>query len=201
MINLKKNKLRYFINKSEEGFSLVEALVAVSIFSLAVSLVLGVLLFFVSMNRYSQARNFVVENLSFAMESMTREIRFGHTYHCGQKSGMPSLDDSSNIQSGDECKYIAFTLVREEEEEEYGEDGRRIIYYLGEGDNEGRLMKVIDGDLPGKPVTAESINIQDLNFFVRNNTPYVVIVLKGEAEVEGEKSGFNLQTSVSGRDL
>jgi prepilin-type N-terminal cleavage/methylation domain-containing protein len=67
------------------GYTLIELIVSVGIFALVMTLVSGAYLIMIAANRQAQALTNGMNNLSFALETMTREIRTGGNY-CGGTS-------------------------------------------------------------------------------------------------------------------
>ena len=64
------------------AFTLIEILVALSIFAIVVVVALAALVKIIDANKKSQTIQDAVVNMSFTMESMTRELRTGSTYYC-----------------------------------------------------------------------------------------------------------------------
>lgn len=83
--------------KNTKGFTLVEILVALMIFSLVVVVALAALVRIVDANRKAQTIQDAVINLSFTMESMTRELRTGSTYYCKVLAPGTDLSASSLV--------------------------------------------------------------------------------------------------------
>jgi prepilin-type N-terminal cleavage/methylation domain-containing protein len=77
---------------SKKGFTLVEALVSLGIFSIVVVSATGVILSVISSNKKNQAVSSVVNNLNYSIESMIRDIKTGYRYHCG-------IDPVNNLNS------------------------------------------------------------------------------------------------------
>lgn len=67
----------------KKGFTLVEALVSLGIFSIVVVSATGVILSVIDSNKKNQAVSSVVNNLNYSIESMIRDIKTGYRYHCG----------------------------------------------------------------------------------------------------------------------
>lgn len=64
------------------GFTLLEMIVALAIFSVVAVIAVGALVRVVGLNRRAQTLQSAMIDLSFALESMSREIRVGSTYYC-----------------------------------------------------------------------------------------------------------------------
>jgi prepilin-type N-terminal cleavage/methylation domain-containing protein len=77
---------------SHRGFTLIEMLVALMIFSIVVVVAMAALVKIIDANKKSQTIQNAVVNMSFTMESMTRELRTGSTYYCAV---LPSGTDIS----------------------------------------------------------------------------------------------------------
>lgn len=64
------------------GFTLVEMMVALGIFAMVVTTTVGAFLVLIASNRTLQADQIVMNNLTFLMDNMTRELRTGTNYYC-----------------------------------------------------------------------------------------------------------------------
>lgn len=69
------------------GYTLIELMVAVSIFAMVMMLSSGAYLLMIDLNRQAQGTTTGIDSLSFALESMTRSIRTGSSYNCGDTGG------------------------------------------------------------------------------------------------------------------
>ena len=70
----------------QSGFSLVEMMVAIAIFMVVAVVAVSALLKIVDADRKSKTLQDTVNNINFAMDSITREIRVGSAYTCGSGS-------------------------------------------------------------------------------------------------------------------
>lgn len=70
---------------SQAGFSLVELIVSLALFSVVVTISVGALLVLIAANDQQQKEQSIMSNLSFALDSMTREMRTGTYYFCDQR--------------------------------------------------------------------------------------------------------------------
>lgn len=68
--------------KSKYGFTLVELIVAIGLFTVIMTLVSGAYFIIIDVNRRMQATTSGINDLSFALETMTRTIRTGTSYGC-----------------------------------------------------------------------------------------------------------------------
>lgn len=170
------------------GFTLVEMIVAVSVFVVVMVSGIGALVSMTEANRKAQALRTVMDNLNFALENMTRSMRVGVDYHCGAVGDLQSPRDCAI--DGD--SFIAFT----------DSDGDRLIYRL----NNGRIEKSENLGLTYLGITAPEITIEDLRFFVQGSLegdglqPKVLVIARGVAgAAEGAETTFSVQTLASQR--
>ncbi len=71
-----------YSRESDKGFTLIEIIVAVGLFTVVMTLASGAYLIMISANRQAQSVATGINNLSFALETMTRNIRTGTDYGC-----------------------------------------------------------------------------------------------------------------------
>jgi prepilin-type N-terminal cleavage/methylation domain-containing protein len=172
----------------QAGFTLIELLTAVSLFLVVMTISMGAIIGIFDANEKVGSLKTVMDNLNFAMETMSREIRFGENYHCGTTG---TLTSPQNCLSG--ASFISFL----------SNDGVQTVYRL----NGTSLEKSINGGSTYTTITAVEINIQSLSFFVTGATadslqPRVLINIKGQAGTKSNTtSGFVVQTVVSQRLL
>jgi prepilin-type N-terminal cleavage/methylation domain-containing protein len=69
------------------GYTLVELMIAVGLFAIIMLLCSGAYLMMISLNRQAQTITTGIDNLAFALESMTRSVRTGSAYSCGAFGG------------------------------------------------------------------------------------------------------------------
>ena len=184
-------------NAPEKGFTLVEMLVAVSLFAVAATIGLGALLIINNAYRMTRAQQVAIDNLNFALESMTRSIRTGSTYDClGNLTPVVNSCTGSPNPPNDEFSLIDIS-------------GRTVHYELVEVDDRGSIHACAFTDLePCVPValTSPDVDIDTLTFYVidapgSSGQPRVVIIIKGVAGArERELTPFSLQTTITARN-
>src|SRR3989344_4857691 len=86
--------------KNSRAFTLVEMIVALGIFSIVAVVALGALVKIISANKKAQTLQASITNLSFALDSMSRELRVGTKYHCDVN---PSLSYNSDTLATAAC--------------------------------------------------------------------------------------------------
>lgn len=183
------------------GFTLIELLVSTAVFTTVMVIALGALLALAEADRKAQTLNAAVNNLSFALDSMSRTIRTGSNYHC-DNSGTLTLPQ--NCAGSDPESYIAVLAA----------DGSKVAYCFDSGTIKRQIiLPGVSGNLSSDcasanflPLTATDVLVTDLSFYVTGATvgdsiqPKVTILTSGYVPVtETRKTKFNLQTSVTQR--
>ncbi len=189
--------MKYYSKKSNSGFTLIEVLVSMSIFSIVMLVATGAVFSVIEANRKSHSLKSVMTNLNFALESMMRDIRVGTRYACDGSGDCP-------ISPGARFLYKANRDVDGDSFYDPLDNNDQIEYAL----SGGRIEKRIYGTSPSTyPITAEEITITDLKFYVigtgnsDGKQPKVVFTISGYSGAGNSKSDFNIQTTVSQRAL
>lgn len=176
------------------GFTLVELMVATSIFAVIMLVSVGALIVTLNTAKNSRASRFAMDNVNFAMESMTRSIRMGTNYTC-VTSG--TIDISSNPEPRD-CNNGSFlSFIPQDKPQDY-----RIGYQLIDG-----VLNRYDNSNSPVPIIPADVKIDKLNFIVRGSSPNdgvqasVYISIKGSVIVKGVPTSFAIQTMASQRNF
>lgn len=169
------------------GFTLLEMVVSLGLFTVVIVIGLGALMSMSAAAQKTKSISIVMDNLNFALESMTRSLRTGISYHCGVGGNIGEPADCPNGAS-----QIAFRDSL----------GRTVVYRL----QNGSIERSTDGGSVFLSVTAPEITIESMNFFVDGTTPgdsrqpRALIVVQGTAgEREREQSSFSIETMVTQR--
>ena len=172
---------------TNKGFTLIELMVAISIFIIVMTISMGSIIGVFDANRKSRSLKTVLNNLNLAVESMSKEMRFGKNYHCGL-SGI--ITAPQNCSSGD--TFMSFL----------SSGGVQITYRFNNQTIEKRV-----GSGGFIAVTAPEIVVDDLIFYTlgagTSDTlqPKVIMRIKSHAGTGKGRSDFTLQTLVSQRVL
>lgn len=151
------------------GYTLLEMIVAVGIFSIIMLTATGAFLTLIKLDREARLSNDVVTNLSFAVDSMARAIRTGTNYDCNLVSG-----GLQNCASGGSSMQFLDA------------DGRTVTYALTGGQI---VATIVSGTTVTAPLTDPRITIQTLTFYVRG---------VGTAEAAGQKTEPQVTFTVYG---
>lgn len=177
-------------NIFNKGFTLIEIMVSLSVFIIVMTTSMGAILSILDANRKSETKKTAMDNLNFALESVSRTIRFGTNFYCGTITTNPP--PANDCPSGSS----SFTLRTAE--------GLLVTYSL----SNGRIMKAVNNGT-ANPVTSPEISITRMNFYVFGSTvwpnlaqPRVLMSISGVVGTKANTSStFNLQTMVSQRKL
>ena len=177
---MKKN----IYKKNNSGFTLVEMIVAVFIFSIVMIVATTAVVTMLDANRKAQATKTVMNNLNFALDAMTRAIRVGTDYSC-----------SGSCSAGEDN----FTFI--------DSDGRTVIYRFLQAKGGGRIEREVDGG-GFLPVTAPDVHISNLTFYLEGGVqgdptqPRLLIIVRGTAgPTTRTQVAFDLQTMITQRFL
>ena len=185
------------------GFTLIEMMVAVTIFAIVMMVGVGALLSLVEANKRAQAINSVMNNLNVAVESMARSIRVGTTYHCEESIASQAPSALATPRS---CGSSGGLLLAFESSEGNSSDPNdQVVYRI----NGTQIERSLQGGINGSWValTAPEVTIESLKFYVSGTTPgdalqpRVLISIRGSAQLPKGTTNFNLQTSVVQRLL
>jgi prepilin-type N-terminal cleavage/methylation domain-containing protein len=176
---------------SQQGFTLIELMTSLAIFTIIVTISLGSILGIFAANRKSRALRAIMGNLNLAVETMSREMRYGSNYHCGSAGDITQPNDCAN---GD--TFMSFL----------SSDGIEISYRLTGTTLERR--EGASGDW--LPFVAPAVAVSGTPFYASGTgdsdslQPKVLIKIQGMAGGSGPDRGgtnFTLQSLVSQRVL
>ncbi len=176
----------------------MEMMVAIAVFSVVMVTAMSALLNVIDANNKARAIKTAINNISFALEGISKDMRMGTDYACA-RDNEPSGDCSDG---GNIIKYKSPKAT-----------GAGFVYY--KFDNSGPVGVIqqcievgatnCDFNGPYQSITSGEVDINNLTFYVLNsagitNQPKMIMTIKGEAGVKDKiKTEFDLQTSVSQR--
>lgn len=179
-------------NKFVSGFTLIELMVASSLFLVVMLIVSGSIFSVFNANNKSKNLRSVMDNLNLTLESMTRTIRFGNNYNCGSTGDISKPQDCA---SG--APSLTITDVT----------GNQVTYSTSTSAT--RISRTIGANT--YYITSPDLTLTYLRFFVLGSAPYtsadtrqprIVIVASGYVGAKAtSRSTFTIQTTVSQRDL
>jgi len=173
--------------KKQQGFTLVELIVAMSLFSIIVVVISGIFMQTVKFQKIVANRAAAIDNLGLAMEEIARGTRTGVKFTELDRVGR-------NASEG----------VTELKFENYKTPPETVRYYF-DGDD-GRIYKEIVGGGFDLPITSSNIEITDLKFILQGKNssqdsgddipPRITISMTAEGIY---KELFTIQTTVGAR--
>lgn len=150
--------------QESRGFSLIELMVSLSVFAIIMVASVGTLLTMVDANAKAQALYTATTNLSFALDSITREIRMGYNYYCSDNlSDLPADNSTKNCDGTDSTPIDGNSIAFHRER-----DDVRMGYRLNSNDeieqNVGSGWEAI--------TSHDEIRITSFKLVVQNSEPY-----------------------------
>ena len=165
--------------KMNKGFTLVEMLVAILIFSIIIGAATGVFASAIKLQRYSLAHQQLLDQTSYAMEYMSRAIRMA------QKDD-GSCFGTSNYNTSSGIGFKAY-------------DGQCWKFFLENGQ-----LKISKNDTPYE-LTSENFNVNSFDVTVSGDEsdkqPKVTIFMEIEGQGAAPQPKLKIQTTVSQSNL
>jgi prepilin-type N-terminal cleavage/methylation domain-containing protein len=222
-------KKRNLLQKTA-GFTIIEMIVSLALFSVVVTVAIGSLLLLIGSNDDLQQEQSVMTSLSFALDSMSREIRTGKSYYCvtsPSNTGSSLFSDTADLDvrlNTDEIQDCA--TGRGERDGEEGSATRfHGLAFIEAGDsitgiNDERIMYYYDsqeqmifrrvGAGSAIPILSNDIRVVNADFFVTAaeplpdgdlNQPAVTIHIEAQAANSDDDKSYFVQTTVAKRTL
>ncbi len=207
----------------QAGFSLVEMIVSLGVFSIVITIAVGALLMMIASNDQLQEEQSVMTNLSFALDSMTREIRTGTEYYCETRNSDGDVNnifnDSNDIDYilnsyTNDCPAGRSPSVHNFQGIAFKESGdsitggdERILYYFNK--NENKIFRRV-GASAAQPITSSGIHIENAEFYVTSsdsvsggdeNQASVTIFIQARDPDDPNSKLHEIQTTITQRSL
>lgn len=168
-----------------QGYTLIELVVAVGLFALVMLLASSAYFMMVGTNRQAQGVATGINNLSFALESMTRAIRTGTAFNCGGTGDCPSGANTFSFRNA---------------------SGVSVSYGL----SASAIQKTVGG--AQQALTDSSVTVSSLTFYAFGSNkppgdyqqPRVTIIVSGTVSSgPGKTEAFTVETGATmrGSDL
>lgn len=173
---------------AHRGFTLIEMIVSVGLFSVVMLVVTAAYLAIISLDKESRSTNELVVNLSYALESMARNVRTGTSYSCaGAGNGT--------------CEQLSFVDAE-----------GKMVTYLRKIDSAGSAIGQCTSGActsgTSVALTDPRISIQSLTFYVwgvgtgDGTQPQVLMTVHGTMQTSASRTvDFTIQTSATQRAL
>lgn len=192
------------------GFTIIEMLVSLALYTTVVTIAVGALLVLIAGSSRGQAEQSVMTTLTFALDSMTREIRTGSQYVCQSTtlSGQETFGTPNDCSSGaGSASNHGISFVEGGNSITGG--AKRIAYYFDK--NNATIMRRVGGADP-ESIISNTILVNRADFFVTGSTPLsaagtdtnqptVTIVIEATDESEPTAAPYIVQTTITQREL
>ncbi len=212
---------KYNLKTKSRGYTIIETMIAVSLFLIIVVAGVGALLNANLVHNKSANLRSIMDNLTFIMEDMSRHIRTGYNYRCysGDNSWSESEAQSTMLNTPRYCARGGAIVFEEayglpEKLDKPNVEDQWVYKIEAPGiDQPFNIWKSNDGGKNFTKLNDESIVIDPDSYFAvlgpehpegsltsgDLQQPLVTIVLKGEIHYKDVVTPFSLQTSVTQR--
>lgn len=194
------------LRKNKQGLTIIELLVAIFIFSILLTIIMGIYVAFSNSQNRTQIAQRLLNDAQYALESMAREVRSDKVYYdyvdCDTEINITNITDCVILQKADGT-IVAFGV-----EPDGGGIPEVISYFVKNGSTWSNGGSVFD-------ISQNDAAIDSINFIISptapgtdpltsdsaNQNPLVTIELQisTNASQSFEQVSYNLQTSVSPR--
>jgi len=190
------------VQKNKNGFTLVEMMVAIAVFSIVMVTAMSALLNVISADTKARSIKTAINNISFALEGISKDMRMGKEYGCLDNVGSPTLC----VPGGNDGVYFKSSKIVAGVSNPY-------IYYIF---TNNQIKSCVGGGVGSictgvySALTSLEVSLTSVKFYVLNNDvatpakeqPRAIITVTGKAGPTSKpqlQTDFNLQTSVSQR--
>jgi type II secretory pathway pseudopilin PulG len=196
------------ILKNKKGYTIIETMIAISLFIIIVMAGMGALLNANLLHQKSRDQRSILDNLSFIMEDISRNVRTGYNYRC--YFNLTGTMDPSAISTPRSCATGGWGIAFESADGNPAVNGDQWAYSIGSLNGETGIFKTVDGAVSFIQLTPNEIDIDTAkSYFIVTGAehvsagdrkqPFVVIKLVGTITSKNITTPFTLQTSMSQR--
>lgn len=184
-----------FNKREKSGFTLLEIIIAVALFAVVAVVALGALLTSTTANRKSKTERIALDNIGFALDDITYNVRFGKVYDCAITA---TPTDGECLLGSDSLSLLVAA-------------GTPVIYRFNGsafGAGRGAIQRSSD-NVNWVNLTDPLMDVDDVIFYVRNalaatpqRFPRVLVTVRGTAVISGDqksKTPFAVQTTITRR--
>jgi prepilin-type N-terminal cleavage/methylation domain-containing protein len=183
--------MKYFnLKKNNSGFTLVEMMVAIAVFSIVMVTAMSALLNVIDANNKARAIKTAINNISFALEGISKDMRMGTEYDCIGGNGL-----------GTECSPQGNIGISFKSSKTIDGVSNPYISYVY---RDNKIQSCVGTDCTDfSDVTSSEVKLTNVKFYILNvnvsgKQPRMLMTVNGEAGTkERIKTTFDLQTGVS----
>ncbi len=200
-------------SKNKKGFTLIETLVSLALFSVVLVITGGVTVSIININKKNQAISTVVSNLNYSIDSMIRDIKTGYSYRCNYNGPVFTVDALKSSPKNPGVCLDGLTLISTIS----GNDVVITYKIITPVEGSGYIQKTVysvDGSINYSITDKTNVDITGLFFDIKTplplddssgglkGQPSVFVSIKGKSGAEDvEASDFFVQTYISQRLL
>lgn len=203
-------KQKIFLKKIQQsGYTIIETMISVSLFIIIIMAGMNALLNANLLHQKSQSMRSILDNLSFVMEDMSRNLRTGYNYHCyiGGGTGGSSDPIPQSLDTGAKSCASGWAISFEAASGSATNSNDQWVYYI----DSGKIYKATQGPYNASnfvQLTPDEVVIDPISSFSvlgaeslpgDSQQPMVNIRLVGKITIKNVTTPFSLQTSVSQR--
>lgn len=197
----------FFQYKQRGGYTIIEMMIAISLFLVVVMSGMTALLNANFVHNKSRDMREIMDNLSFIMEDMSRNLRTGYNYRC-----IPAGEGIGISQAPQDCPGGGYAILFEHQNgvttNQYDQWAYKIetapggttlnVYKSTQGAVDGTWVQMNPSEVVLDPVSG--FEVSGAKPPPENEAqPFVAITLKGSISLKGNVTPFTLRTSVSQR--
>jgi type II secretory pathway pseudopilin PulG len=210
----------------QSGYTMVDTLVSLALFSIVILVCVGVLATIVNSNRKERSLKQAMDNLNVVMENISRTVKTGSKYYCSSTfiqnitpcAGTFCITEARDCHKDDSSIDGTHLALRDK-------NGNVVLYWFDNNyNNDGNhcVAKAItnlawsagyggDGSVNYSCITDPDVTITNFRFYVYNTKyftpsdstswvqPRVIFIVQGYAGSGLTKTNFNLMTSATQR--
>lgn len=195
-----------------KGFTLIEIIVSLAIFSIVALVAVGALIKIVDANKKAQSLKTAINNVNYALEAISRDVRAGTNYYCVSTNftlaNNASLPSKTGCQALDKTWIIAFYSSKEKSD---GAGGFCHLIYAyrfanetiekaeqencGDAIDNSSFYPIISKDITFEHAVA-TVNVSSVTDDIQS---YIFFHLKGYSGSGKQtvQTNFDIQTSIS----
>lgn len=192
------------VTTKEQGFTIIEVMISIALFTVIVLVGMTALINAANLHNKTAKVRSILDNMSFVMEDMSRNLRTGDTYVCTDDlAGTGVL--SPDCEDGQQIVFNNNTA---------GQAGEQWLYAFTQ---DGNIVKATAPDGSPAPILTDGIALNPPEVQLDNSSgftvtganttnpppdntqPYVIIRLSGTITYKTDTIPFILETSVSQR--
>ena len=189
-----------FMHYNKKGYTLIEIIVAIGIFSMLMIFVMGIFKSIMEGQRSAISSQNIQENLRYSFEVMSREIRAAKGNHSGSECvpispGYYKVYNTNSLDNPPDSGNILYFKNKDDD----------CVIYATTTDNQIKIKRGLNEMI----VTPDEVEIKKFDFFVADDkadafhSQQARVTFVIEAEIKGgkdiHKQNIKMQTTVSSR--